>query len=197
MDLLKLYLVFGMMSISLKVSHCSLLRMPHNNYCCCIAKTFVLYVGAPSCEDILNVGSYKLPVNIVTCTYTKFIMQMSERLFQVLREWFNSVCDCDGLNNLYSPQVICVDDTVGKVTSTVHSDNSSDKTAQMLIDLAKNAIQSRDPAQVEISSDWIICLSEDCGKTDGGEFGMPNVTIQDLTLYIKNISCNNVSYISS
>ena len=125
---------------------------------------------------------------------------MSERLFQVLHEWFNSVCDCDGLNNLYNPQVTCVDDRVGKVTSTVHSDDTSDKTAEMLIGLAKSDIESRDPAQVEILSDWMICLSEDCGKTNGGESGMPvlpNVIMQDFTLYVKNITCNNVSYISS
>ena len=61
--------------------------------------------------------------------YTIFIIQNSGRLLQVLREWFNSVCDCDGLNNLYKPQVTCVDDTVGKINSTVHSDDSNDKTA--------------------------------------------------------------------
>ena len=66
------------------------------------------------------------------------LLQRGEKLFQVLHEWFNSVCDCDGLNNLYSPQVTCVDDTVGKITSIVHSDDNNDKTAEMLIDLAKN-----------------------------------------------------------
>ena len=119
-------------------------------------------------------------------------MQTSERLFQVLRGWFNSVCECDGLNNFYSPQVTCVDDTVGKINSTVHSDESSVQTAQMLIDLAKNAIQSRDPAQVEISSDWIICLSEDCVKTDGGVSGMSMLTSVTMQLYIKNVSCKDV-----
>ena len=94
----------------------------------------------------------------------------------------------------------CVDDTVGKIVTTVHSDDSNDKTAEMLIDLAKNDIERRNPAQVELSN-WIICLSEDCRKTyNSGEFGMPvlpNVTVQEFTLYIKNISCNIVSYVVS
>ena len=132
--------------------------------------------------------------------YTIFIIQNSERLFQVLREWFDSVCDCDGLNNLYRSQVTCVDDTVGKIVTTVHSDDSNDKTAEMLIDLAKNDIERRNPAQVELSN-WIICLSEDCGKTyNSGEFEMPllpNITVQEFTLYIKNISCNIVRYVVS
>ena len=154
-------------------------------------KIFVLYVGASSCEDILNVGSYKLPVALLH-VHKIILSQNSERLFQVLRKWFNSVCDCDGLNNLYDPQVTCVDDRVGKVTGTVHSDDTSDKTAEMLIDLAKNAIHSRGLAQVEISSDWIICLSEDCGKTDGEVSGISMLTSTTVQLYIKNISCKDV-----
>ena len=135
--------------------------------------------------------------------YTKFIIQNRDELFEVLRKWFNSVCACDGLNNLYNPQVTCVDNRVGigKINSTVRSDDSSDKTAEMLIDLAKNAIQSRDPAQVEISSDWIICLSEDCVKTDDGVSGMSVLASIAMQLYMKNISCKNVrtyvSYINS
>ena len=127
------------------------------------------------------------------------LLQRSEELFQALREWFNSVCDCDGLNNLYGPQVTCVDDTVGKITSTVHSDDSNDKTAEMLIDLAKNDIQRRNPAQAEISSDWIICLSEDCNE-DGsvidaeGSGVLPNATMQEFTVYVKNTRCVNVCW---
>ena len=83
----------------------------------------------------------------------------------------------------------CVDDTVGKITSIVHSDDSNDKTAEMLIDLAKNDIQRRNPAQVEVLSDYIVCLSEDCGKTDDGSSGMSSITMQ---LYMKNISCKDV-----
>ena len=120
--------------------------------------------------------------------YKIFIIQNSARLFQVLREWFDSICDCDGLNNLYRPRVTCVHDTVGEIIATVHSDDSNDKTAEMLIDLAKNDILRRNHAQVKISSDWIICLSEGCGKTDDGS-GMSSITIQ---LYMKNIICKDV-----
>ena len=75
----------------------------------------------------------------------------------------------------------CVDDTLVNITSEVHSDDSNDKTAEMLIDLAKTDIQRRNPPEVKISSDWILCLSEHC-----------NVTMQEFTLYIRNIRCRNV-----
>ena len=131
--------------------------------------------------------------------YTIFIIQNSARLFQVLREWFDSVCDCDGLNNLYRPQVTCVDDTVAKIIATVHSDDNNDKTAEMLIDLAKNDILRRNHAQVKISSDWIICLSEDCNE-DGsvidaeGSGVLPNAAMQEFIVYVKNARCVNVCW---
>ena len=86
----------------------------------------------------------------------------------------------------------CVDDKVGLITSTVHSDSKNDKTAQMLIDLAKLNIQRRDPPEVKISSDWIICLSEDCGRDDE-ESGMSLLLNVIMQLFIKNVSCINVS----
>ena len=169
-------LAFGMMSISLKVS-ISLVHSYVLLCCCSTVKYFVLYVKTPSCEDILNVGI----LNFITCVY-KFIIQNSEELYQVLREWFDSVCNCDGFNNLYRHQVSCVDDKVVNITSKVHSDDNNDKTAEMLIDLAKNNLQGRNPPEpVKISSDWILCLSEHC-----------NVTTQEFTLYVKNIRCRNV-----
>ena len=123
------------------------------------------------------------------------ITQDSKALYQALREWFDSVCNCDGFNNLYKHDLSCVDDTIGivNVTSEVHSDE--DKTAQMLIDLAKTDIERRTPAEVEISSNWILCLNKDCRKNDSsnvGESGMLPNTMQQFTLYIKNISCKNV-----
>ena len=88
----------------------------------------------------------------------------------------------------------CVDDTVGKITSIVHSDDSNDKTAEMLIDLAKIDIERRNPAQVEISSDWIVCLSEDCDEdgnvTDTGL--LPDAAVKELSVYVKNTRCVNV-----
>jgi len=106
------------------------------------------------------------------------------------------VCNCDGFNNLYKPKLICIDDEVGKITSKVHS--YEDKSAQMLIQLAETDIQKRSPTEVNISSDWIICLSIDCGKHHSsvdieGSGILPNISIQEFPLYIKNISCKNVS----
>ena len=121
-----------------------------------------------------------------------WIIQKSKELYQVLRKWFDAVCSCDGLNNLYGLHVTCVDDKVGIITSTVHSDSKNDKTAQMLIDLAKLNIQRRDPPEVKISSDWIICLSEDCGRNDE-ESGMSLLLNMIMQLFIKNVSCINVS----
>ena len=88
----------------------------------------------------------------------------------------------------------CVDDRVGKITSIVHSDDINDKTAELLIDLAKNDIERRNPAQVEVSSDWIICLSEDCDEdgnvTDTGL--LPDAAMHEFSVYIKNTRCVNV-----
>ena len=86
----------------------------------------------------------------------------------------------------------CLNDKVGNITSTVHSDDSSDKTAQMLIDLAKINIQRQNHAEVKISSDWIICLTEECGKDDDRGSGKL-LDVPVFTLYIKNISCKRVS----
>lgn len=114
----------------------------------------------------------------------KCVIQNSKELYQVLREWFNSVCNCDGFNNLYRHQVTCVDATVVNVTSEVHSEDNSDKTAELLIDLAKSDIEKRNPPQVKIS-DWILCLSERC-----------DLSTKELSLYIKNVRCRNVRKLS-
>lgn len=127
---------------------------------------------------------------IIICTH-KFIIQNSEELYQDLRQWFNSVCDCDGFNNLHKDQVACVDDTVGNISSKVYADYNNDRTARMLINLAKNSIQRRNPPEVKMSSELIICLSEDCGIPTGSGI-LPDAT---FTLYIKNFSCKSVSYV--
>ena len=100
------------------------------------------------------------------------------------------MCNCDGFNILYRNQVTCVDDTVGKIVSEVHSDDNNDITAKMLIDLAKRNIDRRNPPEVKISSNWILCLNEDCGDQESGMSALPDV---EFTLYIKNIRCDNVS----
>ena len=87
----------------------------------------------------------------------------------------------------------CVDGTVGKIVSEVHSDDHNDKTAEMLIDLARTGIQGRNPPEVKISSHWILCLSEDqCDEDHSQESGMSMLSNVEFTLYIKNIRCDNV-----
>ena len=120
-------------------------------------------------------------------------IQNSEELYQAIRKWFDSVCHCDGFNNLYRHQVTCVYGTVGKIVSEVHSDDNNDVTAEMLIDLAKTDIERRNPPEVKISSHWILCLSEDCGEDNSQESGMSVLPNVEFTLYIKNIRCDNVS----
>jgi len=87
-----------------------------------------------------------------------------------------------------------VDDTVGKIVTEVHSDHNNDKSAEMLIDLAKINIQRRNPPNVKISPHWILCLFEDdCDEDDSQESGMLALPNVEFTLYIKNIRCDNVS----
>ena len=87
----------------------------------------------------------------------------------------------------------CVHDTVGKIVSEVHSDDNNDKTAEMLIDLAKTNMQRRNPPKVKISPQWILCLSEnDCSEDDSQESGMSELPNMEFTLFIKNTRC--VSY---
>ena len=95
------------------------------------------------------------------------------------------MCNCDGVNNLYRYRVTCVDDTVGKIVSEVHSDENNNITAEILIDLAKTDIERRNPPEVNIFSDWIICLSEHC-----------NGSMKEFALYIKNVRCRNVRDLS-
>ena len=80
-------------------------------------------------------------------------------LITSLRKWFNSVCSCtcDGYNNLFSPELTCIDEQTGIVTSKVHHDDLS--SAEELINLARTDIQSRNPPVVHLSQGWILCLS--------------------------------------
>ena len=75
-----------------------------------------------------------------------------------LREWFSDACNCNGNNNLYSPQLTCLDTITGSVTSTIHHDG--DMTAQMLINAAVADIHSRDPPLVNLPKlGWIVFLN--------------------------------------
>ena len=59
---------------------------------------------------------------------------MFAELLASLREWFNSVCHCNGYNNLYTPQLTCLNHTTGYITSIVRHEGV--KSAQQLINLA-------------------------------------------------------------
>ena len=127
-------------------------------------------------------------------------------MFTELREWFGSVCNCDGLNNLHELHLDCINSTTGNITSKVHYDG--DNTAKALIDLVKVNMQSRNPPSVHLPSGWMMCLSPYCiwDCDDGSSImsgeGSELLTFkQELVLYVKNIaSCQNyinVRYYSS
>ena len=81
-------------------------------------------------------------------------------MFTELREWFSSVCECDGLNNLHEPQLDCMNSVTGNITSEVHHD--SNNAAQTLIDLAKDSMQNGNPPSVHLPSGWMVCLNPYC-----------------------------------
>ena len=80
-----------------------------------------------------------------------------KELIQSLRTWFSSVCKCDGHSNLLYPNLTCVNDQTGIITSTVHRDGLL--SAKELIDLARSDIKARDPPAVHLSHGWILCLN--------------------------------------
>ena len=83
---------------------------------------------------------------------------MLKELRDALREWFNDVCNCNGNNNLYTPQLTCLDTTTGLVTSIVHHDG--DMTAQMLINEVVADIYSNDPPLINLPRHgWIVFLN--------------------------------------
>ena len=77
-----------------------------------------------------------------------------------LREWFDSACEnyCNGHNNLYDPQLTCVDDNTAIISSIVH--NEGENSAQMLIGLARANIQTRNPPVVYLSNGWMLQLNK-------------------------------------
>ena len=76
-----------------------------------------------------------------------------------MRGWFDSACqdNCNGHNNLYTPQLICLNSHVGIVNSTVHHEDEN--SAQALIDLAVADVQARQPPVVHLSQGWILRLN--------------------------------------
>ena len=77
-----------------------------------------------------------------------------------LREWFDSACRdyCNGHNNLYTPQLTCLDRNMGIVSSVVH--HEGENSAQMLIDLAIADVQARNPPVVHLSHGWLLRLNQ-------------------------------------
>ena len=77
-----------------------------------------------------------------------------------LREWFDSACEdyCNGHNNLYTPQLTCLDDNMAIISSIVH--NEGENSAQMLIDLAVTDIQARNPPAIYLSNGWMLRLNQ-------------------------------------
>lgn len=80
-------------------------------------------------------------------------------LINSVREWFDSTCQdlCNGHNNLYTPQLTCLDRDTGTVSSKVH--HEGDTPAQVLIDLATADVQKRQPPVVHLSHGWILHLN--------------------------------------
>lgn len=82
-----------------------------------------------------------------------------QKLVDSLREWFDSACQdhCNGHNNLYTPQLTCLDSHTGIIESIVHHEGET--SAQMLIDLAIADLQARKPPIVHLSHGWILRLN--------------------------------------
>lgn len=84
---------------------------------------------------------------------------MFKKLIDSLREWFDSACQdhCNGHNNLYTPQLTCLDSNTGIIVSVVH--HEGEISAQMLIDLAIADIKARKPPVVHLSHGWDLHLN--------------------------------------
>lgn len=116
-------------------------------------------------------------------------------MFTELREWFSSMCECDGLNNLHEPQLDCIDSVTGNVTSEVHHD--SNNAAQTLIDLVKDNMQNGNPPSVHLPSGWMVCLNPYCEWecddiiSSSGSYWDHSFK-QNITIYVKNLTnCQN------
>lgn len=106
-----------------------------------------------------TVLKYKLILLICFNFYCQLqvIHKIFKELVNSLRKWFNSICNCDGHNNLRFPNLTCINEQTGIITSEVHRDGLL--SAQQLIDLARTDINSRNPPVVHLSRGWILCLN--------------------------------------
>ena len=119
-------------------------------------------------------------------------------MYEDLRRWFNSVCNCDGFNNLHNLNLMCINYTTGVITTMVYFDG--DQSAQMLIDLMVADIEGSDPPAINVSPDWVVCLNPNCNwdfnhsSSDVGS-GMRNKALLDL--YVKNLTdCHRLLNVS-
>ncbi|XP_065898890.1 immunoglobulin superfamily member 10-like isoform X3 [Dysidea avara] len=104
-------------------------------------ENFMLYVGnLDICEDLIQDNA-----------------SLFKELVISLRTWFSLVCNCDGYNNLHSPQLTCLNSDTGSITTIVHHDGQL--SAKTLIDLAKTNISNQDPPIVHLPHHgWILFL---------------------------------------
>ena len=84
---------------------------------------------------------------------------MFRELVNAMREWFDSVHkdQCNGQNNLYIPQLTCLNNHTGIISSEIRYEGEC--TPQMLIDLAIADVQERQPPAVHLSHGWILRLN--------------------------------------
>ena len=106
-------------------------------------------------------------------------------MMRSLREWFDLACEnyCNGYNNLYTPQLTCVDDNTAIISSIVH--NEGENSAQMLINLARANIQARNPPVVFLSNGWMLQLNQSSLKNN---YTMPTSSNNNSQLIVIGVS---------
>ena len=116
-------------------------------------------------------------------------------LFTELRVWFSSVCDCDGLNNLHDPQLECMNNTMGVLTSAVYHEGNN--AATTLIDVATANMQRRNLSSVYLPSGLMVCLDPHCewecndSISSSGGYGEA-YSQQGIVIYVKTLTdCQN------
>jgi len=128
-------------------------------------------------------------------TFQDMITSFGE-LLSSLQQWFNSICTCDGYNNLYNPNLTCLDKQTGIITVTVHPNGLL--SAQELIDLARADIQMRNPPLIYLTHGWILCLnisSTEFNSDDESLSKMSTMSIGCLCAIIALLICINIGRI--
>lgn len=123
-----------------------------------IEQEFRIYIAnITNCEDLLKVN---LDMVHKIFSYLLQDQDLFRTMVDSLREWFDSACEdyCNGHNNLYTPQLTCLDSNMGIISSVVH--NERENSAQMLIDLAIADVQARNPPVVNLTHGWMLRLNQ-------------------------------------